>query len=72
MMSELLERKLSPRERIELRLHLYVCTWCSHYLKQIRLLRALARENQSSLAESYSKGLSEQARTRISKLLSKD
>lgn len=72
MISELLERRLSLRERVELRLHFYVCAWCSRYLKQIRLLRALAREDQSSLAENYSTGLSEEARTRISRRLNKD
>ncbi len=44
LMSESLERRLTLRERVTLRLHLWVCIWCVWYLEQLRLLRASLRE----------------------------
>jgi len=43
LMSESLDRRLSVREWLGLRLHLYVCAWCARYLKQIKFLRSLLR-----------------------------
>jgi len=44
LMSESLERRLSVLERLQLKLHLMVCAWCARYLKQIKLLRQLVRQ----------------------------
>jgi len=43
LMSESMERPLTVREWLELRLHLIVCAWCAHYLQQIEFLRQLLR-----------------------------
>jgi hypothetical protein len=43
-MSESMERSLGLCEWLRLRLHLFVCAWCTRYLKQIRFLRQLLRE----------------------------
>ncbi|HEX8070497.1 MAG TPA: hypothetical protein VF546_11130 [Pyrinomonadaceae bacterium] len=42
VMSESMERPLTLRERVMLRLHLWVCIWCVWYLEQLQLLRATA------------------------------
>jgi len=47
-MSESMERSLGPREWLQLRLHLMVCTWCTRYLNQIKLLRKLLRNVETS------------------------
>jgi hypothetical protein len=47
LMSESMDRPLSVRERLNLRLHLIVCAWCASYLKQIKFLRHLLRSNLS-------------------------
>lgn len=39
LLSESLDRRLTPYERLEVRLHLFVCAWCARYLKQIKFLR---------------------------------
>jgi hypothetical protein len=44
LMSESLERPLRLRERVTLRLHLWVCIWCVWYLEQLHTLRATLRE----------------------------
>lgn len=56
-LSESIDRKLSLKERIVVRLHLFTCEACVRYLEQIRLLHELihkhqpAREAASSLNE---------------------
>ncbi len=39
LMSQSLERPLSLRERVLLRLHLWVCIWCVWYLEHLHVLR---------------------------------
>ena len=43
LISEAMERKLTLKESIELKLHLYVCDLCERFLKQIHSLRKLLR-----------------------------
>jgi hypothetical protein len=45
LMSESMDRRLGIRERLELRLHLIVCTWCARYLNQIKFFRELLGES---------------------------
>jgi hypothetical protein len=47
LMSESMDRTLGVRERLELKLHLLVCTWCVRYLQQIKFLRHLLREDNA-------------------------
>jgi len=44
LMSESLERRLGVLEHMQLKLHLMVCAWCARYLKQIKFLRQLVRQ----------------------------
>jgi hypothetical protein len=48
LMSESMDRRLSLREWLQLRLHLAVCAWCARYLKQIKFLRTLLRDSEIS------------------------
>jgi len=48
LMSESMDRSLGPREKLQLRLHLLVCVWCARYLQQIKFLRQLLRDSESS------------------------
>jgi Putative zinc-finger len=43
VMSQSLDRSLTLRERIRLRLHLLVCVWCDLYLAQLRTMRVCVR-----------------------------
>ena len=40
VMSESLERPLTLRERVMLKLHLWVCVWCVWYLENLRTMRS--------------------------------
>jgi hypothetical protein len=64
LMSESLERPLTLRERVLLKLHLWVCIWCVWYLEQIQLMRDALRLRASEIAEDKSTiSLSNDART---------
>src|SRR5437899_12395635 len=69
LMSESLERRLSIRERLGLRLHLLVCTWCARYLEQIKFLRRILRGQSSQASTELAPSLAYEARERIAKAL---
>ena len=41
--SEAMERRLSPKEQFDLRLHLFVCELCVRFVRQTKSLRRLLR-----------------------------
>jgi len=69
LMSESLERRLSIRERVGLRLHLLVCAWCARYLRQIKSLRFILCGQSSQLSAELAPSLADDARERIARAL---
>ena len=73
LMSESMERPLSVRERVVLRLHLWVCIWCVWYFEHLQLLRATLRERAAAAAADDDAAaalhLSLEARERIKRTL---
>lgn len=69
--SESMERKLTLRERVDLKLHLWICAWCQWYLEHLQLIRDTARAKgaESADLESTSPSLSAEARERIKRKL---
>jgi hypothetical protein len=68
--SQSMERSLSLRERIALKLHLWVCTWCQWYLEHLQLIREAARAKAAEIpALNTSPALSPEARERIKRKL---
>ena len=68
VVSESLERKLSLRERITVKLHLWICLWCVWYLEHLQLMRDTIRTKASeepNLESSSLPPLSAEARERI-------
>ena len=74
LMSQSMERPLSLRERVLLKLHLWVCAWCAWYLEQLRLLRASlrARAAEGEGFESRGAALPSDARERIRSALTRE
>ena len=68
LMSESLDRRLSLWESLNLKLHLMVCAWCVHYLRQIRMISDLLclRPEDPALSPD---SLSVEARERITREL---
>ncbi|HLL77096.1 MAG TPA: hypothetical protein VK421_17720 [Pyrinomonadaceae bacterium] len=69
LMSESMERPLTLRERVTLRLHLWACIWCVWYLEQLQLLRAGLRERAEAEDSAADINLSLEARERIKRAL---
>ena len=68
--SQSMERSLSLRERINLKLHLWICVWCQWYLEHLQIIRTTARAKAEEPPEIISSsGLSDEARERIRRRL---
>ena len=76
VMSESLERRLTLRERVSLKLHLWVCAWCAWYLEHLQFMRAALRTQTAQVSDDKSApttSLSPDARERLKHALaSKD
>ena len=65
-----MERSLSLRERINVKLHLWICVWCQWYLEHLHIIRETARAKADEPPELISSaGLSDEARERIRRRL---
>lgn len=70
--SQSMERKLTLRERIDLKLHIWICAWCQWYLEHLQIIRDAARAKgaESPDLDSISgPALSSEARERIKRNL---
>lgn len=68
--SQSMERSLSLRERIDLKLHLWICAWCQWYLEHLHIIRETARAKAAEPPDSMpGTGLSNEARERIRRRL---
>lgn len=64
--SQSMERKLTLRERTNMKLHLWVCAWCQWYLEHLHIIRDAAR---AKAADPSGPSLSTEARERIKRNL---
>jgi hypothetical protein len=67
--SAALDRRLTLFERIGLGCHVVLCKWCRHYGRQIKFLRAAARDQERDASTAPPPGLSLAARERIKRRL---
>jgi predicted anti-sigma-YlaC factor YlaD len=69
LQSEAMDRPLSLRKRIGLRIHLVLCRWCRRYGKQIGFLRSVAHEHEKHEETLPPQTLRLEARERIKERL---
>jgi hypothetical protein len=71
IISQSMERPLTLRERVLLKLHLWVCMWCLWYMEHLQLMRDALRlqENETDVDVSTTTRLSDEARERIRRSL---
>lgn len=70
MISESMERSLSLRERIKMKLHLWVCVWCQWYMEHLQIIRDASRAQASKAPDVMTSAtLSNEARERIRRRL---
>ena len=70
--SQSMDRKLTLRERINLKLHIWICAWCQWYMEHLQLIRDSARAKGAEspdLSSAPSPALSSEARDRIKRKL---
>jgi hypothetical protein len=61
-----MERPLTVRERINLKVHLWICAWCQWYLEHLQVIRETARAKADEPPDFLSSAaLSSEARERI-------
>jgi len=65
LISQSLDRALSVRERLALRLHLLICDVCSRFVKQMNLLRLAMRRMTQQMEQDEDLKLPPDARKRI-------
>jgi len=68
--SQSMERSLSIRERIRVKLHLWICVWCQWYFEHLHVIRETARAKADEPNLSSGRSLSSEARERIRRRLS--
>jgi hypothetical protein len=72
ILSQSMERPLTVRERVLLKLHVWVCMWCQWYVEHLHIMRDTLRvqENENDGVEvSTTTRLSDEARERIRRSL---
>jgi hypothetical protein len=72
IISQSMERPLTLRERVLLKLHLWVCMWCLWYMEHLQLMRDALRVQETEnddLDVSTTTRLSDEARERIRRSL---
>lgn len=65
VLSQSLDRPLTLRERLTMRLHLWTCIYCTWYLEQIGMIGSECRGHGEEPAPDPSLTLSSEARDRI-------
>ena len=71
-LSQSMDRELTLRERINLKLHIWICAWCQWYLEHLQLIRDSARARGAEspdLSSTPTAALSSEARERIKRKL---
>lgn len=73
VISQSMERPLTLRERVLLKLHVWVCSWCQWYMEHLYLMRDSLKNpkfEETVLESSSGPRLSVEARERIKRNLS--
>lgn len=73
LLSDSMDRNLSLRQRIDIKLHLIMCVWCERYKRQLLFLRDALRHSLAYIEEtgvSPTPSLPPEARERIKRALS--
>jgi hypothetical protein len=71
--SQSMERSLTLRETIKLKLHLWICVWCQWYMEHLQLIRDASRAQASEGPERMAGAtLSNEARERIRRRLTNE
>jgi hypothetical protein len=65
LLSQSLDRKLSWKERFELRFHLFICDVCTRFAKQLKIMQKAINDMVKAWEQDESIHLSQEAKVRI-------
>jgi len=71
LVSQSLDRQLTWRERIAVRIHLWICVYCRRFAQQLNLIRRMMQAWQQQATDQSEFALSQAARERITQQLDK-
>jgi hypothetical protein len=66
-----MDRKLTLRQRVTRKIHLFLCTWCRRYEQQLKFLRCNIQHFKEEFPEQGETSLSPEAHNRILKEIRK-
>ncbi len=69
IISQSLDRTLTLRERLLLKLHLLICAYCKHFSQQLQTLRVAVKRVASSIESDHTIEMPHTAKTRIADLI---
>jgi len=65
-----MERRLTLRERVKVKLHFWICVWCQWYMEHLQVIRNASRAQAAKAPDAMtSASLSNEARERIRRRL---
>lgn len=67
--SQSLDRKLSTGERIRMKMHSWICSWCIKYSDQVHYVNTTVKDEGEKLAELRDERLSEDCKARMKALM---
>jgi len=68
--SQSMERKLTLRERVKVKLYLWICAWCQWYMEHLQVIRDASRAQAAKAPDVMTSAtLSNEARERIRRRL---
>ena len=67
--SESLDRDLTFLERVRMKMHGWICSWCIDYSDQVHHVNNAAKEEAESLAELKNERLSEDCKARMKAMM---
>ena len=69
--SESLERNLSMGDRMRMKMHCWICSWCIDYSKQVHKVSSTVHQEAESLAELKNDQLSDECKARMRTIMVK-
>ena len=72
LVSKSMDHRLPISQAVEMKMHLFMCKFCSRFKKQVHSIRQVIRDNPELMIETDQIGLSQAAKDRMNRLIQSD